>query len=138
MVFTPTYKNEMEKEFEEIVKRVSVGGLIGLMAATIRFLLKSGESIWTKTKIFLAGVFLALLLSMILVYSNVSTFWQNILCGAGAAFVSTIWPVIEKGVVDLIKIFFKKKQQDIDNVVDFNRNKYTGGPGRPSDPSEHP
>lgn len=128
----------VDNNIEELIKRVTLGALIGTMGATIRAFLAKNETLWTKVKIFFAGVFFALLCSMILVNSAIPTMYQNMICGAAGSFVSTLWPLVEKGVVSFTAIFIKKKTKDIEDVVSNDRNKHNRGNDRPNDPTQYP
>lgn len=102
----------MENE-KEIIRAVATAGIIGTIAATIRALMVKNEKPVERLRNFLAGVLMALFLGFLLRDSSISNFWREIIIGSGAAFITSIWPLIESLVVR----FIKKKSND---VIDSN------------------
>jgi hypothetical protein len=96
----------------EIIQRVITAGIIGTLAATIRALMAKNETTMQRVRNFIAGVSMALLLGFILRELTLSNFWKEIIIGCSAAFISTIWPVLESFVFRFIK---KKGNEIIDD-----------------------
>lgn len=101
---------------KEIIQRVVTAGIIGTLAATIRALMAKNETTMQRVRNFIAGVSMALLLGFILREITLSNFWKEIIIGSSAAFISTIWPVLESFVLR----FVKKKGNDIIKDSDNN------------------
>lgn len=101
---------------KEIIQRVVSAGIIGILAATIRALMAKNETTMQRVKNFIAGVCMSLFLGFILREITLSNFWKEIIIGCSAAFISTIWPVIENFVLR----FVKKKSDDY--LKDSNNN----------------
>jgi ABC-type siderophore export system fused ATPase/permease subunit len=101
---------------KEIIQRVVSAGIIGILAATIRALMAKNETTMQRVRNFIAGVCMALVLGFILREITLSNFWKEIIIGCAAAFISTIWPVLE----NFVTRFTKKKANDIIKDSDNN------------------
>lgn len=95
---------------KDIIQKVAIAAIIGVMGASIRALLAKPEPKMQMIRTFFAGVFMAVLLGIILRNSEMSQTFKDGILAASSAFVSTIWPVFERGALK----FFTKK---VDNVV---------------------
>lgn len=100
----------MENE-KEIIRAVSTAGIIGTIAATIRALMAKNEKPAELLRNFLAGVLMAVFLGFLLRDSTMSNFWREIIIGVSAAFITSIWPLIELLVIRVVK----KKSNDVVN-----------------------
>lgn len=83
--------------------------MIGVVGAAIRALLVKEEKLLDKMKNFAAGVLGSLLVGYVLRNTTLSDVWKETVCGCIAAFISTMWPVMEK----LFIKWFTKKGNDI-------------------------
>lgn len=96
-------------EKQQIIRTVATAGILGTITAAIRALLTKNESPVERLRNFLAGVFMAVFLGFVLRDAAISNFWKEIIVGCASAFISTVWPIIEKLVVKSVK----KKGNDI-------------------------
>lgn len=99
----------MNKETDDIIKAVTTAGIIGTLAATIRALLSKEESRAQRLRTFFAGVLMSVLLGLILRNTTMGEFMKEVIIGASGAFVSSIWPILERSV----KNYVKKKGDDV-------------------------
>lgn len=77
--------------------------IVGTLAASIRALLATKESPAQKVRTFFAGVLMAGLCAFILSTTPLSPFFRYLICGSMSAFVSTVWPILEKATAKWVK-----------------------------------
>lgn len=95
----------VDKGTDEIIKAVATAGILGTLAATIRALLAKNESMGQRIRTFFAGVCMSVCLGFILRNSGISEMWKEIFVGMSAAFISSIWPILER----IAKKYVQKK-----------------------------
>jgi hypothetical protein len=98
---------KMDKD--KLMQEIATGGIIGTLSATIRALMTNNETLLQRIKTFTAGVCMAILLAILLAEAPLKEFWKEMIIGAAAAFISSIWPLLERGVIKLVK----KKTNDV-------------------------
>jgi hypothetical protein len=94
---------------DKLMQEIATGGIIGTLSATIRALMTNNETLLQRIKTFTAGVCMAILLAILLAEAPLKEFWKEMIIGAAAAFISSIWPLLERGVIKLVK----KKTNDV-------------------------
>jgi ABC-type uncharacterized transport system permease subunit len=97
-------------EKDKIIQSLLTGAMIATMAATVRALIVKGESNVQRIRTLLAGVLLGTLVSYILRNIHMADYLKDILVACSAAFVSTLWPVIEKKFLRWVD---KKKMHNV-------------------------
>jgi hypothetical protein len=103
---------------KDTIQKIVTAGILGTLAATIRALLTKNETPMQRVRNFLAGVCMAVFLGFILRDATLSNFWKEIVIGCSAAFISSIWPVLEIFVMKYVK----KRSNDI--IPDNNGSKH--------------
>lgn len=92
---------------KELLKVLSTAALLGIGTAIIRALLVKNESFLEKVRTFAAGVVMAIVLGFILRNSSWSEMWKEIVIGSSSAFISSIWPLLER----FVKSYVTKKRK---------------------------
>lgn len=110
----------MDPETEKIIKAVTTAGILGTLAASIRALLVNNESPWQRIRTFFAGVLMSVFLGYVLMNSAIGEMYKALIYGGAAAFISTIWPLLEK----IAKRWVIKKGNDV--VRDTDSPKHPG------------
>lgn len=104
----------MDSETEKIIKAVTTAGILGTLAAAIRALLVNNESAWQRLRTFFAGVLMSVFLGYVLMNSAVGEMYKALIYGGAAAFISTIWPLLER----IAKRWVLKKGNDVVSGTD--------------------
>lgn len=109
----------MDVETEKIIKAVTTAGILGTLAAAIRALLVNNESPWQRIRTFCAGVLMSVFLGYVLMNTTMGEMYKSLIIGGSSAFVSTIWPLLER----IAKRWVIKKGNDV--VRDTNDSKHS-------------
>jgi hypothetical protein len=88
----PDGKQEWFKLLQTVIPEI----LVALLAASITALMSPDKPLMTRIRTFIAGVLFGVLLSLILRSSTLSPMWKDVFISGGAAFISTLWPILEK------------------------------------------
>lgn len=99
----------VDNETDEIIKAVTVAGIIGTLAATVRALLTKNETVAQRVRNFFAGVFVSVLIGYVLRGSALSEMWKEVFIAMSAAFISSVWPFLE----NIAKKWVQKKGNDV-------------------------
>jgi LytS/YehU family sensor histidine kinase len=81
---------------DELIRIIATGGMIGVVAALIRALLVKQEPPQQRIRTFFAGVLSSVLLSYLLRESSLSNVYKEGLMTCSSAFISTVWPALER------------------------------------------
>lgn len=100
----------------EFMQSIATAGIVSTLAATIRALMTKNETLLQRVKTFVAGVCMGILIAILLMDAPLKEFWKEILIASSAAFISSVWPLLEKGVIKLVK----KKTNDVIRDADNN------------------
>ena len=96
---------------EEIKAFISVI-IVGTIAASIRALMVSNETPIQKVRTFFAGVLMSALCAFILTTTAFSALWRYLITASFSAFISTVWPILEKITTNTLK----KKGKDVSDI----------------------
>lgn len=95
----------------ELMKTLATAGIVSTLAATIRALMTKNETLLVRVKTFVAGVCMGMLIAILLIEAPLKEFWKEMIIAAASAFISSVWPLLERGVIKLVK----KKTNDVVN-----------------------
>ncbi len=91
---------------------VIFGIMMSALAATVTAMLSKEGNVLTKVKTFIAGVCFGIVLTLIMLNTQLSQAWKDVIIASGSAFVSTFWPMLSRVTVSLaqslIHWFFSK------------------------------
>jgi uncharacterized membrane protein len=100
----------VDNETKEIIKTISLSGIVATLGATVRALLAPKEEpIWRTVRTLLAGIFFGILIGLIFMNTQMSPFMKTALTAVAGSFVATLWPLLER----LSKKFLIKKANDL-------------------------
>jgi hypothetical protein len=108
---------KVDNKTDEIIKAVTTAVILGSVAAAIRSLLVSNETLTQRIRNFFAGVFMAAFCGYALHFTDLSEFYKTIIVGVSSAFISTFWPVLER----LAKRWLIKKGNNVISDSDDNK-----------------
>lgn len=105
-----------QKKFEIII----YGSIMAFLASFVSSLMSKEKNTWEKVRVFLAGTCAGILIQLLFLDFNFSQGWKNIISSTVAAFITTIWPALEKFSTTFIAKYLKKKANDVlpDNKPD--------------------
>lgn len=104
-----------QKKFEIII----YGSIMAFLASFVSSLMSKGKT-WEKVRVFLAGTCAGILFQLGFLDFQLAQGWKNLVSSTVAAFITTIWPAIEKLLTTVIipslgaivDKYFKKKSGD--------------------------
>jgi uncharacterized membrane protein len=111
---------KVDSEFDKIIKAVTTAGILGGLTAAVRALIVSNEKPMQKVRTFFAGVFISLFLGYVLMHTEMSEFYKSLIIGGSSAFISTVWPTLER----LAKKYVSKKGGEV--VSDSDNTEHRG------------
>lgn len=96
---------------KEDIKAIITLIIVGVAMAAIRALMTNGESPAQRIRTFFAGFLITVVCAIVLNATTLSDFYKLLITGAMGAFISTIWPLLEK----YTKKWVNKKGNDLSN-----------------------
>jgi uncharacterized membrane protein len=81
---------------KEDIKAIITLIIVGVAMAAIRALMTKGESAMQRVRTFFAGCLMTVVCALVVNSTSLSDFYKYLITGVLSAFISTIWPILEK------------------------------------------